>query len=153
MMDVGGFFFDFEAVRTASGDREAQTRRKDHPRHREVATSTMGRRERTSTCFASKTSRFRRCFALFASKAAAMRFSAFSLATRISSFFLAFLTCVVQIQSRRGPNGPELEKETRHRTSRIAWMRFSFSMALSRDSSPVWHGHRRDTASVCPRDA
>ena len=60
-----------------------------------------GRRERTSTCLASKTSRFRRCFALFASRAAAMRFSAFSRAMRISSFFLAFLTCVVQIPSRR----------------------------------------------------
>ena len=67
-----------------------------------MATSTMGRRDRTSTCFASKTSRFRRCFALFASKAAAILFSAFSRAILISSFFLAFLTCGRPTRSRRG---------------------------------------------------
>ena len=36
---VGGFLFEFELFRTASSDREAQTRQRNHPRHREVATS------------------------------------------------------------------------------------------------------------------
>ena len=89
---------------TACPPKQPQNQKKDHPapslmetsRINEVKTTrrSVGRRLPTSTCLASKTSRFLLCFALFASSAAAIRFSAFSRAILISSFFLAFLTCV-----------------------------------------------------------